>query len=107
MEIIGISIQNFTIWAIFGLVIGISAHVLDRKKVSGGLIVTALFGCLGAVTSGYLTSFLLGKAMITFNLEGLLIAAAGALLIALFYRSSFRNETYGRGSIPKERSKIE
>ena len=92
MDFNDISSFNFFLWAFFGAVIGISAHLYDKRRVTGGIIATMIFGSLGAVTSGYMTSFLLGKAMITFNFEGLLLAGLGAFIIALFYRFSFRNE---------------
>lgn len=85
-----ISFLNILLWAVFGAFIGLVAHLQDKSEVSGGIIATMIFGCLGAVISGYMTSFLLGKAMLTFNAGGLVLSGLGALFIALFYRVSFR-----------------
>lgn len=89
MELFGISFTNILVWAIFGFSVGYYAHTHDHRYVPGGILVTAIFGCLGAIFGGYLASFILGKTMLQFSIEGLLVAIIGALILAAFYRVSF------------------
>lgn len=90
-DLLGISYLNLLIWLVFGTVVGIIAHLRDRRKAKGGIFFTVFFAATGSVAGGFLASFLLAKQMITFSAEGLLTALISALVLAVFYRASFRN----------------
>ncbi len=94
LELLGISSANLLIWIIFGLMMGLFAHVHDHRKAIGGVILTCFFAVLGAVIGGYLANLLLAKAIIGFSIEGFLTALISALVLAVFYRASFRNTGY-------------
>jgi uncharacterized membrane protein YeaQ/YmgE (transglycosylase-associated protein family) len=89
MSFLEISLQNFILWTMAGIAIGYYADQYDKKKVAGGVVLTAFFAVLGALMTGYLMSFISGKGMLQFSLQGFLVAVLGAFFIAFFYRFSF------------------
>src|SRR5438067_9710890 len=90
MELFGISVINILLWSFFGITAGAYAHTHDHRYVSGGILASALFGCLGAIVGGTLASFLTGRGFIpNFTVEALVPALIGALFLAAFYRISF------------------
>jgi uncharacterized membrane protein YeaQ/YmgE (transglycosylase-associated protein family) len=89
MSFLEISLQNFILWVIVGATAGYYLHLYDKRKVSGGVVLTSLFAAIGALSTGYLVSFISGKAMLHFSIEGFLVSAIGAALLAYFYRFSF------------------
>ena len=94
MNFLEISSVNFFLWIAFGVTVGHVIHRRDHRKVTGGLFVTILFSIIGALIGGYLTSFLMGKAMLGLSIQGLFIAGITALAMTLFYRSSFGDRQY-------------
>lgn len=94
LELLGISSSNLLIWIIFGLMIGLYAHIQDHRKAKGGVIFTCFFAVIGAVIGGYMANLLLAKAIIGFSIEGFITALISALVLAVFYRASFRNTGY-------------
>lgn len=91
LELLGISYFNFLMWLAFGFIVGIAAHFKDHRKAKGGILMTVFFAAGGSIAGGYLASFLLAKQMLAFSIEGLITALFCALILAVFYRSSFRN----------------
>lgn len=89
MSFLDISFTNFILWVMAGILAGYFAHRYDKKQVAGGVVLTVFFAALGALATGYLASFISGKGMLQFSIEGLSLAGVGALLLAVFYRSSF------------------
>jgi uncharacterized membrane protein YeaQ/YmgE (transglycosylase-associated protein family) len=83
-----ISLINLTLWFFVGMAM---AYLVHRDNMRG-FTVTSVFSILGAEIGGYLSSFLLGKAMHGFSLEGLVFAGLGAMVLAIFYRFSFSSE---------------
>ena len=73
-------------WIFLGLVAGALAKFIMPGKDPGGIFVTILIGILGGVVGGYLGTFMgLGK-IESFDLGGILIATAGAILLLVTYR---------------------
>ena len=72
-------------WIILGLIAGWLAGVLVRGA-GYGVIGDIILGILGALVGGWITSALLGVDISGFNLETLLIAVFGAIVIILMGR---------------------
>lgn len=73
-------------WIFLGLVAGALAKFIMPGKDPGGFFVTIILGIIGAVVGGFLGSFIgLGKVE-SFDLGGILIATAGAVVVLLAYR---------------------
>lgn len=73
-------------WILLGLVAGALAKFIMPGKDPGGFIVTTLIGIAGAITGGFLGTFIgLGKVE-SFDLGGIFIATAGAILLLITYR---------------------
>lgn len=73
-------------WILLGLVAGAIAKFIMPGKDPGGFFVTILIGIAGAILGGFLGSFIgLGK-IESFDLGGLFIATAGAILLLIIYR---------------------
>lgn len=94
MELIKISPANtnqqYTMgilsWILLGLVAGALAKFIMPGKDPGGFIVTTLIGIAGAIVGGFLGTFIgLGK-IESFDLGGIFIATAGAIVLLIAYR---------------------
>ena len=67
-------------WIVLGLIAGWLAGVL--VKGSGyGVIGDIILGILGAIVGGWITSTLMGVDVTGFNLESLLVAVLGAIVV--------------------------
>jgi uncharacterized membrane protein YeaQ/YmgE (transglycosylase-associated protein family) len=72
-------------WIILGLIAGWLAGVLVRGT-GYGVIGDIILGIVGALVGGWITSALLGVDVSGFNLESLVIAVFGAIVIILIGR---------------------
>ena len=73
-------------WILLGLVAGGLARFIMPGRDPGGCFMTILIGIAGAVAGGFLGQFVgLGK-IESFDLGGIFIATAGALVLLIAYR---------------------
>lgn len=73
-------------WIFLGLIAGAFAKFIMPGKDPGGIFVTILIGIVGGVLGGFLSTFIgLGKIQ-SFDLGGIIIATAGAVLLLIIYR---------------------
>ena len=73
-------------WIFLGLVAGALAKFIMPGKDPGGIFATILIGIIGGVVGGFLGTFIgLGKIQ-AFDLGGIFIAAAGAVLLLVIWR---------------------
>jgi uncharacterized membrane protein YeaQ/YmgE (transglycosylase-associated protein family) len=73
-------------WILLGLIAGALAKFIMPGKDPGGLLVTILIGIAGAIVGGFLGSFIgLGRVE-SFDLGGIFIATAGAIILLIIYR---------------------
>lgn len=73
-------------WIFLGLVAGALAKFIMPGKDPGGIFVTMLIGIAGGMVGGFLGTFVgLGK-IESFDLGGILIATAGAVVLLVAYR---------------------
>lgn len=96
--IFGIDFSNIVFWLLFGLLVGVIAHLVDPADVRGGLIGTIITGIVGALIGGFVANTLFGLSITGFNLQSLLIAVAGALVLSFLERWIFR-----RGNVRTDR----
>lgn len=73
-------------WIVLGLVAGALAKFIMPGKDPGGFIVTVLIGIAGAIIGGFLGSFIGLGAVKSFDLGGIFIATAGAIVLLILYR---------------------
>ncbi len=73
-------------WIFLGLIAGALAKFIMPGKDPGGFFVTILIGIIGGIVGGFLGTFIgLGK-IESFDLGGIIIATAGAILLLIIYR---------------------
>lgn len=73
-------------WIFLGLIAGALAKFIMPGKDPGGFFVTILIGIVGGIVGGFLGTFIgLGK-IESFDLGGIIIATAGAVLLLVIYR---------------------
>ncbi len=89
MEFFEISLTNLLLWLFAAIFVGWLVDVYDRREVSGGIALTSIFAIFGALSVGYLMSFVSGSGMLGLNIDALLVTAVGASVFAFFYRFSF------------------
>jgi uncharacterized membrane protein YeaQ/YmgE (transglycosylase-associated protein family) len=73
-------------WIVLGLIAGWLAGLLMRGG-GYGIIGDIVLGILGAIVGGWLTGVLLGRDMVNgFNLESLIVAVIGAVVLVAVSR---------------------
>jgi uncharacterized membrane protein YeaQ/YmgE (transglycosylase-associated protein family) len=72
-------------WIVLGLIAGWLAGVLV-KGTDYGVIGDIILGIVGALVGGWITSVLMGVDVTGFNLESLLVATLGAIVVIFIAR---------------------
>ncbi len=73
-------------WIVMGLIVGILAKFIMPGKDPGGIIITILIGIAGAFVGGFIGSKLKIGSVTGFNMESILVAVGGAVLLLILYR---------------------
>ncbi|MCF8036994.1 MAG: GlsB/YeaQ/YmgE family stress response membrane protein [Desulfobacteraceae bacterium] len=73
-------------WIAMGLIVGLLAKLVMPGKDPGGIIITILLGIAGAFLGGFIGSFLGVGEVTGFNVESLLLAVGGAVILLVLYR---------------------
>ena|SRR5580700_8964663 len=87
------TITAIIVWLIIGLVIGGLAHLLVPGRQRIGILLTLLFGIVGALIGGFVTAAIIGAGhlIITFIVS----VVVAALLIAVVTHPHNRRYVYG------------
>lgn len=75
-------------WAVLGLIAGALGKLFMPGKDPGGFFITILIGIAGALVGGVIASNILGWQKVdgTINIQSLLVATAGSVLLLFLYR---------------------
>ncbi len=76
-------------WLLLGLVAGWIANML-MSSGRGGLVADLVLGVVGALVGGFLGSVLFGLDVTGFNIQSVLIAIVGAIIVVGIYRAITR-----------------
>lgn len=79
-------------WIFLGLVAGALAKFIMPGKDPGGIFVTILIGIAGGVVGGFLGTFIGLGHIRSFDLGGIFIATAGAVLLLVIYRMTRKKQ---------------
>lgn len=74
-------------WAIFGLITGVIANIIDPHPARGGILGAIILGILGAILGGFLGNIILGIGVTGFSLSSFVIAILGSLLLLFIARA--------------------
>jgi uncharacterized membrane protein YeaQ/YmgE (transglycosylase-associated protein family) len=77
--------MGIVLWAVFGLIAGAIAKFLMPGKQPGGIILTILLGIVGAVVGGFIGTQLGWGGVNEFNLQSMLLAVGGGVLVLFLY----------------------
>jgi len=88
------TISGIIVWLIIGLVVGGLAHLLVPGRQRVGILLTLLFGIVGALIGGIVTAAILGAGHFIITFIVALVVAA--LLIAVVSHPSSHRYVYGR-----------
>jgi uncharacterized membrane protein YeaQ/YmgE (transglycosylase-associated protein family) len=88
------TITAILIWLITGLVIGAIAHLLVPGRQRIGILLTVLFGIVGALLGGIITAALLGPGHLIITFIVALVVAAALISVVSHPRS--HRYIYGR-----------
>lgn len=72
-------------WILVGLVAGMLAKWIMPGDQKAGFFVTMALGIVGGLVGGYVMSLITGEGVTGFNLQTLLVATVGALIVLLVY----------------------
>ena len=78
--------MGWLIWIILGLVAGIIAKFIMPGRDPGGFIVTIVLGIVGALVGGFISTRLGFGDVTGFNIQSIIIAVLGAMLLLFLYR---------------------
>lgn len=84
-----INIETIVAWVVLGFVAGYIVHLLDRRAVPGGIVVTAITGIIGAIIGGFLGSLFFGVTVTGLNVPSIIIAVIGGLILSFLQRLTF------------------
>ena len=73
-------------WVIIGGIAGAIAKLLTPGRDPGGLVMTTLIGIVGAIIGGFISTQLGYGAVDRFDVRGILIAVAGAIVLLFALR---------------------
>lgn len=73
--------MNILVWAIFGLIAGSIANMIDPAPSRGGLLGSMILGVVGAVVGGFLADMLFGVGVTGFNVSSFIVAILGSLIV--------------------------
>jgi uncharacterized membrane protein YeaQ/YmgE (transglycosylase-associated protein family) len=80
-------LRNIIAQILFGLLAGGIAKFIMPGKDPGGCLVTSALGIVGALVGGWIGKTLFGvKVVAGFNLQSLMLAVLGSLVLLLAYR---------------------
>lgn len=79
--------MNILAWAIFGLLVGIVANILDPQPGRGGILGAIILGVVGALAGGFLANLFFGQGITGFNLPSFIIAVVGSLIVLYIGRA--------------------
>jgi uncharacterized membrane protein YeaQ/YmgE (transglycosylase-associated protein family) len=88
------TISAIIVWLIIGLVIGGLGHLLVPGRQRIGILLTLLFGIVGALIGGIVTAAIIGAGHLVITFIVSVIVAA--LLIAVVSHPSSHRYIYGR-----------
>ncbi len=77
--------MSIIIWIILGLVAGWLASAIVGRQ--GSIVSDILFGILGAIVGGFLSSAVFGWAVTGFNISSIIISVIGAVIVIAIYRA--------------------
>lgn len=72
-------------WILVGLVAGMLAKWIMPGDQNAGFFMTMALGIAGGIVGGYIMSLITGVGVTGFDLQTLLVATAGALVVLLVY----------------------
>ncbi|MDZ4178761.1 MAG: GlsB/YeaQ/YmgE family stress response membrane protein [Coriobacteriia bacterium] len=72
-------------WIVVGLIAGLLAKWIFPGDQNAGFILTTVLGIVGALVGGFIMSLIGGTGVTGFNLQTLLVATVGALLVLFIY----------------------
>ena len=78
--------MGWLIWIVLGLVAGIIAKFIMPGRDPGGFIITIVIGIVGAVVGGFISTRLGFGDVTGFNIQSIIIAVLGAILLLFIYR---------------------
>lgn len=78
--------MGFLVWLGLGAVAGLIAKFVMPGNDPGGFIVTIALGVVGAMVGGWLGTRLGIGSVTGFNIQSILVAAGGAILLLIIYR---------------------
>ena len=72
-------------WIVFGLIAGSIAEFLAPSS-QGGIVGSIVLGIVGAVVGGYLGQRFMGVGVSGFNLQSIVVAVVGSLIVLFIAR---------------------
>lgn len=79
------NVMSILVWIVLGLIAGWLASLV--MKGGYGIIGDIVLGIVGALVGGFFSSYLLGRDITGINLESILIATVGAIIVIAIARA--------------------
>lgn len=79
--------MSIIVWLVFGAIAGSLANFFDKSPSSGGILGSMVLGIIGALVGGFLANMIFGFGITGFNIESLIVAVLGSLLLLFGQRA--------------------
>lgn len=100
MQVSSLAITNMINWAIIGLIIGFTVHLIDYRSLRSGLASTLVTAVLGALFGGVAANLTLGLGISGFDFVSAVFSLLGGLVFSIVQRLIFKEKdsAHERGS---------
>lgn len=99
-----LALTNMINWAIIGLIVGFTVHLIDYRSLRYGLMKTLVTAVLGALFGGVAANLTLGLGISGFDFVSAVFSLLGGLVFSIVQRLIFQEKesVYERGSLDDE-----
>lgn len=103
MEIVlSVLSNNFFVWSLVGLVVGVGTRILDDQAVKGGIAIAMVLGVFGAILIGFIVKVFVGPNFQALDLASLFASLIGAIIFVNIQRLLLKQENNQDPSLSSE-----
>lgn len=79
--------MNLVSWIVFGLLIGVIAHLFDKSPSISNFLGAVILGILGAILGGFIASLVFNVDIIEFDFSALVVSVLASFIVLFGQRA--------------------